>query len=447
MAGLIVALGASACANDYSLEFGGDPTNIQATPQVMFVNQGATEELRVRLVNDRNESVPAIFAASNVGSGITVVRDENYRPDNVNPEKTLQPNEAQNQMRFFVTANTNVSTSFTITSGSFSTTITVRVVPTNVGGLSVAEPAIGDPVTITAPGDVSFNPATSTVSFDNTGAAVITEITAKSITFIPIPGSTGRATVDHVTADYAANLGEYSLKTTNEINVPAVTSIPLSYSKTNLGAAETVTVTATGFRFEAGATITYNTKPAFVLSISGDGTSMVILAPTGLAAATGVASGVHLASLPAISLADLPSTTAITTGSGYAQIPGTGVAAYNGGGQPEFAVPAPGSGMFIADNPIWGDLDWYGNNPNRPTNWYKVNVTGTGDREITVSWNNSSDIDFCSVDEGVNVAIHGAFSGANPEHDTQEFEDGKSYWVLPTVWSGAFPDELLITIK
>jgi hypothetical protein len=350
-------------------------------------------------------------------------------------------------MRFFVTANTNVSTSFVITSGSFSTTITVRVVPTNVGGLSIAEPAIGDPVTITAPGDISFNPATTTVNFGNTGDAVITEITAKSITFIPIPGSTGRATVNHVTVDYAANLGEYSLTTSNEINVPAVTSIPLSYSKTNLGSAETVTVTATGFRFEAGATITYNTKPAFVLSISGDGTSMVILAPTGLAAATGVASGVHLASLPAISLADLPSTTAITTGSGYAQIPGTGVASYNGGGQPEFAVPAPGTGMFIADNPIWGDLDWYGNNPNRPTNWYKVNVTGTGDREITVAWNNSSDIDFCSVDETATIAIHGAFSGDNPEHDTQEFEDGKSYWVLPTVWSGAFPTELLITIK
>ncbi len=446
MAGLIVALGASACANDYSLDFGGDPTHIQASPQVMFVNQGATEELLVRLVNDRNESTPAAFAAANVGAGITVVRDVNYRPDNINPEKTLQSPEVQSQMRFYVTANTNVSTSFTITSGSFSTTITVRVVPTNVGGLSIAEPAIGDPVTITAPGDVSFNTTTSTVSFGNTGAAVITELTAKSITFVPIPGSTGFATVDHVTADYAANLGEFTLKTTNEITVPAVTSIPLAYSKTNIGATETVTVTATGFRFEAGATITYNTKPAFVMSRAADGTSMVILAPTGLAAATGVASGVHLASLPAISLSDLPSSAAITTGSGYAQLPGTGTAPVNGGGQPVFAVPAPGTGMFIADMPSFGDAWWDG--AAHPSSWYKINVTGTGDRDLTMGWNNSADVDFWVTDEGINFAVVQELTGANPEHDSGvTLTNGTAYWIIAEKWSGASPSELLITIR
>jgi hypothetical protein len=450
MAGLIVAFGASACASDPTLEFNGENNTVQVTPQVLFVNQGDRDPILVRLVNDRNQSTPAAFVVSNVGAGITVEFDDTYRPDNVNPEGTLQPNELQSQHRFYVTANDNVMATFTVSTGSFSTEVTVRVIPGEVGSLSSAAPAIGEEVTIAASGSISFateGANASTVSFSPGGDAVITSLTAKSVTFIPIPGSGGVATMDHVTLDYAPTLGDYTLSTANEIAVPAVTSIPLSYSSGNVSADETVTVSAAGFNFEDDVSFTFNGAAAFILSIAGDGSSAVILAPTGLAAGKAVVSNVHLSSLTAVSLVDLPSDATLTTGSGYAQVPGTDVASYLGGGQPEYAVPAPGTGMFIADNPIWGDLDWYGGNPNRPTNWYKLNVTGTGDRTITVGWNNNSDIDFCSVNEAATVAIHGAFSGDNPESDTQEFENGMSYWVLPTVWSGAFPDEMLITVK
>jgi hypothetical protein len=425
MAGLIVALGASACANDYSLDFGGDPTHIQASPQVMFVNQGATENLLVRLVNDRNQSTPAVFTVSNVGAGITVVRDEDYRPDNVNPEKTLQSDEMQNQMRFFVTANTNVSTSFTVTTGSFSQVITVRVVPTNVGGLSIAEPAIGDLVTITAPGDVSFNPATSTVSFDNTGDAVITEITAKSITFIPIPGSTGFATVDHVTADYAANLGEFTLKTTNEIIVPAITSVALSFSSMAPNTPVTVTAPA-GYTLESGFSLglTGGTKPAWVLSVAGDGTSAQVVLPAD-GAGPGVASGFHLNVLSAVSLADVNTTVDLNTGNGY----------NNGnpdGNAPTLMPTMPGTGFTFYDSYNNTGPDVIGGGG--PLKWWRVVPGASGTYDVTVDWLVGSDVDFYYFDAGPTNFVGGAGTGNHPENFSAALTGGAEYWFVGVDW-------------
>lgn len=130
MAGLLVALGASACANDWSLDFGGEPTQIQATPNVMFVSQGSSEELLVRLVNDRNQSVPASFTITNVGAGISVDFDEDYRPDWIGGE--LEPDEMQVQHRYFVSGEQAVRTSFTISSGGISTVVDVYVVPSDI---------------------------------------------------------------------------------------------------------------------------------------------------------------------------------------------------------------------------------------------------------------------------------------------------------------------------
>ena len=132
MAGLMVALGASACADDPSVEFGGDePTKIQATPTVMFVSQGAREEVLFRLVDDRNRSTPTSFEISNVGTGITVELDDEYRPDYIGSDE-LEFNPIQHQHRYYVTANSPVGTQFTVTSGGISQVIKVNVVPSEI---------------------------------------------------------------------------------------------------------------------------------------------------------------------------------------------------------------------------------------------------------------------------------------------------------------------------
>ncbi len=244
MAGLLVAFGVSACASDYSLQFETPPTQIQASPTVMFITSGdAPKELLLRLTNDINQSVPASFTVSNVPAGLTVAHDDNYRPDFVNSSGTLEQPAQLVQQRYFVSADvpTGGMFTFTVSSGSFSQDITVRVLPIDLGAaLSATAPAIGDPVTITAPANLSFSTTPgkeSTVNIPGGGDAVITDLSAKSITFLPIPGSSGVASVSNVTLDYAPTLSPMTLKTTSSIDVPAVTNIPLAYSKTTISGA------------------------------------------------------------------------------------------------------------------------------------------------------------------------------------------------------------------
>jgi hypothetical protein len=183
MAGLMVALGASACADDPSVEFGGDaPTKIQASPTVMFVNQGAREEILFRLVDDRNRSTPTSFEVSNVGAGITVELDDEYRPDYIGSDE-LEFNPIQHQHRYYVTANAPVGTSFTVSSGGISQVITVNVVPTQI------------PITITVSAGIAtitsetftFTPAT-TVAFDNLEQSVLTVSGDGHTITVPVPG-------------------------------------------------------------------------------------------------------------------------------------------------------------------------------------------------------------------------------------------------------------------
>jgi hypothetical protein len=183
MAGLMVALGASACADDPSVEFGGDaPTKIQASPTVMFVNQGAREEILFRLVDDRNRSTPTSFEVSNVGAGITVELDDEYRPDYIGSDE-LEFNPIQHQHRYYVTANAPVGTSFTVSSGGISQVITVNVVPTEI------------PITITVAGGLAtitsetftFTAAT-TVEFDGLLQNVLSVSPDGHSIVVPVPG-------------------------------------------------------------------------------------------------------------------------------------------------------------------------------------------------------------------------------------------------------------------
>lgn len=543
MAGVLVALGASACASDYSLDFGGEPIAVQVSPQVMFVGHLETKELLVRLVNERNQAVPASFTVSEVSTGFTVTPDEDYRPDTVNPDHELESDAEQYQQRFFVTADDNREGSFKVSSGSFSTMVTVRAVPTNLGLLSSTTIATGEPVTLTLPGQMSFTPggrapteisfpgdldaeileitdksvtflpppgasgrakatnllidysptlkiaslesldqlartndktsefsnetpaigeavtvtiptgtlasftASTTVEFPDGGVALITAQSAKSISFIPIPGSKGIAIFDNIIYDNYPTNGPYELVSPDKIDVEAVTSVPLVYSSTTLGSTETATVTATGFSFDDDVTFNFGAVhgDAFTVSVSPDGSTATILVPTGMSGAMATVSNMHLNSLPAVNLANIPSSVAITSGSGYATLPGTGTSVYDGGGQPTFAVPAPGMGMFIADNPSFGDASWDG--AAHPSSWYRLTVTGTGSRDMVMDWNSAADIDFFVVNSDGTALVVSRPTGAHPEVGSGTLTDGLVYYVIAELWSGTPPTELLVTIK
>lgn len=445
VAGLLVALGASACSSDYGLDFETEPTQIQASPEVMFITSGAAaKELLLRLTNDINQGVPTTFTISNVPAGLTVTHDDNYRPDYVNPDGTLQQPSELVQQRYYVSANmpTGGQVSFTVSSGGFSKDITVRVLPTDLGSaLSSTAPAVGEEVTITAPANLSFTSA-STVNIPGGGNAVITAQDAKSITFIPIPGSSGVATVTNVTLDYAPTLNPVTLATTATIDVPAVTSIPLAYSKTTLGSAETVTVTATGFRFESGASFTYGGKKAFVVSVSGDGTSATILPPPNLAGAAATVSGVHLSFLTSVSLSNIASSATITT-AGFPTLAGT---ANPDGSAPVKAVQAVGTGIFFADVPTWSGADIIGGGG--PLAFYKITVAAAGTRHFEGDWTVAGDVDVYVVNEAVSAFVNTAGgTSAHPETFNQALAAATNYWVVGVLYDGPSGGNFLVTIK
>ncbi len=134
MSGVMLVAAVAACNNDPSLDLSGDsgdPTKIQATPQIMFINQGETKNVLLRLTDDANFATPVgPYTITDVGPGLTVVNDSTYRPDYLTGE--LSPNPIQTQHRYKVTATQAVGTSFKVTNKGITQVITVNVIPTEI---------------------------------------------------------------------------------------------------------------------------------------------------------------------------------------------------------------------------------------------------------------------------------------------------------------------------
>jgi hypothetical protein len=141
---------------------------------------------------------------------------------------------------------------------SSTTKVTTPVIDTLDVTLSDAAPDIGEAVTITAPAGFTFTSAAvapapnSNVSF-GTRAAIIQARTATSITFIPLPGSTGVATITGVVPT-AAPMFSLTLPTDEAITVAPIT--PLRFTNEPARAPAIPAPTANGqstVLFEAGA--------------------------------------------------------------------------------------------------------------------------------------------------------------------------------------------------
>ena len=139
---------------------------------------------------------------------------------------------------------------------SSTTKVTTPLIANVPATLSNAAPAIGQPVTMTAPAGFTFTfgavaPApNSAVSFGGRNA-IVQSRTATTITFIPLPGSTGVATVTGVIPT-AAPMFSLTLPTVQTITVPEL--IPLRFTDVP-ARAPTLTVPASGASitiFEAG---------------------------------------------------------------------------------------------------------------------------------------------------------------------------------------------------
>lgn len=447
---MALALGATACEDDPSIDFGGSPTMVQLSPNVMFINSGKTKELLVRLVNDRNQAVPTSFTVSNVGAGLNVVFDTAFRPQQTGAEPEPTSPLIKTQQRYFIEADLpgGGQRTFTLTSGGISGSPTINIEPSNTGALSATAPALGEPITINAPDGQSFTTtgsAATTVSFDVGGTqqeAIITALTATSVTFLPLPGSTGPATVTNITLNFAPTLAARDLESSNEITVPAVASIPAVVVDGGVNLPSTVT--AAGFKFLPDFSMTVGGVNAIILSISADSSSAQVVLPAGVTAEAPVLSNVVLDFLTAVPLS-LPSSNPLTT----ATTPYDGSAP--DGNALVINVPDPvGTELVIHDTPINFGADLMG--LGGPTKYYKVVIPSAGVRGFNIKWTlddagDEADFDFvvCTDPNVFGTCVIGSLSSSNPEADSGNLTAG-DWWLLIANFNAGPVGMITITI-
>jgi hypothetical protein len=217
---LAVSLTLASCSSDPTGDFQGDPARIVADPSSIFLDQGATKTVNVRLEDDAGDPLAGDWEIATTGSGITVERNPNFLGTT-----TGAPLESEAQ--FVVTAGDSpVPTSFTLTAGGLSLEIPVKVTPVNIAAATFSNPApaVNEAVTVTAEG-YTFLPDAA-ISFGGTPALVLgVAEDGSSMTFLPAPGTTGTALIDNVSINFLPGT-PLSLETTQELTVAAL--VPLA---------------------------------------------------------------------------------------------------------------------------------------------------------------------------------------------------------------------------
>ncbi|MES2305489.1 MAG: hypothetical protein V4558_08275 [Gemmatimonadota bacterium] len=278
-AGLAVVLAMSACSKDETIDLMGAPTGVQATPISAFTTKGDSVAILLRLVNDRNQSIPTEFTVGNAGPALTIHYDDKYRPDYTSGE--LVPPAVKPQQRYFALGTNNGTSTFTATAGGFTSTITVVVLPKTLEAAlnKTANLVAGDTVIINAPAGLKFTP-TSAVSFA-TGANAIASRAAdsSSISVILGPGTGGIATVTNVFLNYAPTLAVKTYTTTNAVaSTPAITVAPTTVSNAAPNIGDTIAVTLGGnLRFLADSKVLIGGTEAGIASVNADSSVAMVI--------------------------------------------------------------------------------------------------------------------------------------------------------------------------
>jgi len=311
--GLALALSASACTNDETLDVGRDYNRIQVNPTALFVSINDSTAVRVRLIDDLNRATPTSYTVSNVGAGLSVNYDPNYRPDFTQGGDSLSAPLVKPEQRYFVRGTAVGLYEYTLTSSTgVAQNVRVYVTPDNLSAaLSTTTAVAGQAVTITAPSGLRFSD-NSVVTFTSGATPFITNRAAdgSSITFIVNPNTSGTAGVTNVTYLFSPTAPAVTLRTTDLITVPQVT-IPISASTATPG--QTVTITApAGLKFSPTSAVSFPTGSISITNRAADGSTISFLVGPNVTGAATVTLLTYTATpaAPAISLA---TSTTLTT--------------------------------------------------------------------------------------------------------------------------------------
>jgi hypothetical protein len=212
---LAASFGVVSCHGDPTSDFRNGPARIVAQPSSVFLDQGTNEAVVVRLEDDQGDPLATVFEITAPGTGITVAQNPDFQGTTVGVP-------LESEAQFIITAgDAPVPSSFTVAAGGLSLEIPVRVTPTSLAAtFSNPAPAANEAVTMTAEG-YTFLPDVA-VSFAGTPAIILSVAEdGSSVTFLPLPGSSGPALVDGAQIGFLPGT-PLSLETTEPIAVGAL---------------------------------------------------------------------------------------------------------------------------------------------------------------------------------------------------------------------------------
>jgi hypothetical protein len=265
---LAACVGLWSCTNDPTGDLGGKPTKLAATPSSLFITQDSTKLVDVELLDEQGAAIPASFSVASQDPGVTVTADDEFRPE-YNAEGVLFVPDEVTKLRLNVTGVSATSTTVNVSAGRVTLEIPVRVVPTNFdAAVSDAAPDGGESIILTAPAGFAFL-ADAGVTFETGGDALVLSNTGTDLTILPVPGSTGTATVSNVEVAFLAG---------TPLSLPLVTSITVGSTVAALaGTDDPATAPTIDLPAAGGVTAFYDagtfpgTFPAGDCELFGDG--------------------------------------------------------------------------------------------------------------------------------------------------------------------------------
>jgi len=369
---LLVAVG---CSGDPLDNGRGDTARIDAAPTQLFLELGESKSVDVSAVDDQGNQISSVYEVTATDPGITVRRDSTFLPQYGNDSTLTVPPEAT-VFRFVVTATGYGSASFTVSANGKDVTVPVHVGAQNNldAQISNLNPALNEPVTITAPAGITFSPTSQVTLSDETAVQPFTVSVAadgSSITFLPAPNIIDQALIvtDVVSASSPGHV--FAPATVARITTPPLTEFDGTVSNLAPTANQPVTVSLNNATVDLANT---------VITVGADTASLVNATATSVtfipkAGGTGLVffSGVVIDSLPQFVLT-LTNAIADTVHVGP---PGKVAGTESQATAPSLTVPGQGFAAPFADVPDFAADEIH---------YYKMVIPADGDYTITTDW-------------------------------------------------------------
>ncbi|HET6797179.1 MAG TPA: hypothetical protein VFH40_08475 [Gemmatimonadales bacterium] len=445
---LVLSVAAASCG-DPTGDLRGNVDKLVATPSAVTLDQGATQNVVVRAVDEQgNEVIAPVDAISvNPANLVTVTIDSSFLAGTDTTGQAQIPTPTKTQL--VVTGVDRNAGTITVSAAGKTLDIPVRVVPVSTefdATFSNQAPALAEQVTLTAPAGFTFTDS-SVVSFPGAPNPLVSVAPdGSSLTFLPAANTVGHATITHVVPNYAPGFS-LEFTTIDTIATPIFDSLDVVFSTTTPTPGQQVTMTApTGFRIQPTAAIAVAGIPAIVNSIAADSSSVTFQITPGTVGGVTIDSAV-ISVLPEFPLSINARDTII----------GAPLTALGGTNSPASApiTNAPGLGFSAAifdvgsfvGNDIVGDCD--ASCPSK-AQYYRLNITEAGDYTVSLDWDDpNTDLDgFLCNDAACSAPQLLGSGGDHPEATSFTALTPGTYFIDAVLFDniGPVPGTVTITI-